>query len=143
MRLGIRSISYVGIDNVKDFSMLPPGTTFELNSFLTANMKKLPFVPESAQLDEKWTYDDNGRYSDVSFSAPIRANKDEYRSILQFLTGKRCIFQIELNSGKKYVIGSKQFIPTFTFTDTVSGNSSSGFIIKIACKSLHGVLFAQ
>ena len=75
----------------------------------------------------------------MSITIPIRADKDTYRNTLQGLTGKKAIFQLELISGVKYIIGSKEFVPTFTFTDGISGISSSGFTIKIECKSLHGV----
>lgn len=122
--------------------MMPPGSSINLAAFMTGNLSDLPFTPESADFTEKWSYDENGKYSDVSITIPIRADKDAYRNILQGLTGKKAIFQLELISGVKYVIGSKEFVPTFTFTDGISGISSSGFTIKIDCKSLHGVFLA-
>lgn len=142
MKLGIRNLKYVLTSQVSDFSMMPPGSSINLAAFMTGNLSALPFTPESADFTEKWSYDENGKYSDVSITIPIRADKDAYRNILQGLTGKKAIFQLELISGVKYVIGSKEFVPTFTFTDGISGISSSGFTIKIDCKSLHGVFLA-
>lgn len=142
MKLGIRNLKYALTSQVSDFSMMPPGSSINLAAFMTGNLSDLPFTPESADFTEKWSYDENGKYSDVSITIPIRADKDAYRNILQGLTGKKAIFQLELISGVKYVIGSKEFVPTFTFTDGISGISSSGFTIKIDCKSLHGVLLA-
>ena len=142
MKLGIRNLKYVLTSQVSDFSMMPPGSSINLAAFMTGNLSDLPFTPESADFTEKWSYDENGKYSDVSITIPIRADKDAYRNILQGLTGKKAIFQLELISGVKYAIGSKEFVPTFTFTDGISGISSSGFTIKIDCKSLHGVFLA-
>jgi hypothetical protein len=142
MKLGIRNLKYALTSQVSDFSMMPPGSSINLAAFMTGNLSDLPFTPESADFTEKWSYDENGKYSDVSITIPIRADKDAYRNILQGLTGKKAIFQLELISGVKYVIGSKEFVPTFTFTDGISGISSSGFTIKIDCKSLHGVFLA-
>lgn len=142
MKLGIRNLKYALTSQVSDFSMMPPGSSINLAAFMTGNLSDLPFTPESADFTEKWSYDENGKYSDVSITIPIRADKDAYRNILQGLTGKKAIFQLELISGVKYVIGSKEFEPTFTFTDGISGISSSGFTIKIDCKSLHGVFLA-
>lgn len=142
MKLGIRNLKYALTSQVSDFSMMPPGSTINIAAFLTGELSALPFTPESADFTEKWSYDENGKYSDVSITIPIRADKDAYRNILQGLTGKKAIFQLELISGVKYVIGSREFVPTFTFTDGISGISSSGFTIKIDCKSLHGVFLA-
>lgn len=142
MKLGIRNLKYALTSQVSDFSMMPPGSSINLAAFMTSNLSDLPFTPESADFTEKWSYDENGKYSDVSITIPIRADKDAYRNILQGLTGKKAIFQLELISGVKYVIGSREFVPTFTFTDGISGISSSGFTIKIDCKSLHGVFLA-
>ena len=142
MKLGIRNLKYALTSQVSDFSRMPPGSSINLAAFMTGNLSALPFTPESADFTEKWSYDENWKYSDVSITIPIRADKDAYRNILQGLTGKKAIFQLELISGVKYVIGSKEFVPTFTFTDGISGISSSGFTIKIDCKSLHGVFLA-
>lgn len=142
MKLGIRNLKYALTSQVSDFSMMPPGSSINLAAFMTGNLSDLPFTPESADFTEKWRYDENGKYSDVGITIPIRADKDAYRNSLQGLTGKKAIFQLELISGVKYVIGSKEFVPTFTFTDGISGISSSGFTIKIDCKSLHGVFLA-
>ena len=140
MKLGIRNLKYALTSQVSDFSMMPPGSSINLAAFVTGNLTEIPFTPESADFTEKWSYDENGKYSDVDLTIPIRNDKDSFRNTLQALTGKKAIFQLELISGVKYIIGSKEFVPTFTFTDGISGISSSGFSIKISCKSLHGVL---
>lgn len=143
MKLGIRNLKYILASHVGDYSMLPAGSTFNFDSFRTAGLQQLPFTPESADFQEQWRYDENGKYSDVNLTVPIRADKDSYRDTLQQLTGKKFIFQVELISGVKYIIGSPEFLPTVTFSDGISGISSSGFTMNIACKSLHGVLLAR
>jgi len=143
MKLGIRNLKYILSSKVSDYSMLPAGSTFNFDSFHTDALQQLPFTPEAADLQEHWTYDDNGKYSDVSLTVPIRADKDSYRDLLQQLTGKKFIFQVELISGVKYIIGSPEFLPTVEFSDGISGISSSGFTLNITCKSLHGVLLAR
>lgn len=143
MKLGIRNLKYILASHVGDYSMLPPGSTFNFDSFRTSGLQQLPFTPEAADFQEEWTYDDNGKYSDVTLTVPIRADKDSYRDILQKLTGKKFIFQVELISGVKYIIGSPEFLPTTSFSDGISGISSSGFTLRITCKSLHGVLLAS
>lgn len=142
MKLGIRSLKYALTSQLGDFSMMPPGSSINLGSFVTGSMSELPFTPEAAEFSENWKYDENGKYSDVSITIPLRAGKDSKRATLQELTGKKAIFQLELISGVKYVIGSLEFVPTFTFSDGISGISASGFTINISCKSLHGVLLA-
>lgn len=143
MKLGIRNLKYIAATKVSDYSMLPPGSTFNFDSFLSDNLQRLPFTVEAADFTEKWTYDDNGKYSDITFTVPVRAQKDSYRDILQLLTGKKFIFQVELISGIKYIIGSPEFLPTASFTDGISGISSSGFTLNITCRSIHGVLLAS
>lgn len=142
MKLGVRNIKWIPASDVEDFSTLPPGASFNLAAFLKADLKELPFTPESADISESWRYDDNGKYSEFSFAASIRADREKYRSTLQLLTGKKAIFVIELISGVKYVVGSREYVPTFTFSDGISGISTSGFSINITNKSLHGVLLA-
>lgn len=143
MKLGIRNLKYILATSVSDYSMLPPGSSFNFDSFRTTGLQQLPFTPEAADLKEEWHYDDNGKYSDVELTVPIRADKDSYRDILQQLTGKKFIFQVELISAVKYIIGSPEFLPTVEFSDGISGISSSGFTLKISCRSLHGVLLAR
>ncbi|MBQ4409383.1 MAG: hypothetical protein IJL31_00055 [Oscillospiraceae bacterium] len=140
MKLGVRKIRYIHHTKVADYSYLPAGSSFTLNSFLLDTLSDLPFVPETAEISENWPYDAEGKRSEFSLTAALRAGKDSYRPILQELTGRKYIFEVELISGVKYVIGSKEFLPTFTWTDGVSGISSSGFTFRIECKSLHGVL---
>lgn len=143
MKLGIRNLKYILATKVSDYSMLPPGSTFNFDSFRSADLQQLPFTPEAADFSEKWHYDDNGKYSDVTLTVPIRADKDSYRDTLQALTGKKFIFQVELVSGVKYIIGSPEFVPTCEFSDGISGISTSGFTLNISCQSLHGVLLAS
>ncbi len=140
MKLGVRAIRYIHASQVEDYSYLPAGSSFTLNSFLRSQLAELPFTPETADITEKWAYGADGKYSECTLAAAIRAGKDSYRQLLQELTGRKYIFEVELISGEKYVIGSLEFPPTFTWADSVSGISSSSFSIQISCKSVHGVL---
>ena len=141
MKLGIRTISHAPLASCTDFGMLPPGTQFNLSSFLDGTPTPLPFTPETADLTEKWDYDGRGRSSSVALAAEIRADREQYRAVLQQLTGRRHLFVVETIDGKKYVIGSPRFPATFTWSDSVSGISRSAFSIHIECRSLHGALF--
>lgn len=141
MKLGIRTISHVPIEGCADFGTLPPGTQFNLSSFLSGSPTPLPFTPTTADLTEKWSYDGGGRLSSITLSAEIRANREQYRADLQQLTGRRHFFIVETIDGKKYIIGSPKFPATFTWSDSISGISRSAFSIRIECRSLHGALF--
>mgnify|MGYP006916082846 CR=1 FL=1 len=140
MKLGIRKIRHILASRVGDYSQLPAGSSFNFAAFLSSALEELPFTPESADFQESWKYDENGKYSEMTLTAAIRADKETYRPVLQQLQGKRFIFEVELISGVKYVIGSKEFLPTFTYSDAISGISSNGFTINISLQSLHGVL---
>lgn len=140
MKLGIRKIRYVPASQVQDYSQLPAGSTFDFAAFRNAALQELPFTMDTADFSENWRYDDNGRYSEVVVSAAVRADKETYRPVLQQLTGKKAIFEVELVSGIKYVVGSLEFLPTFTYSDGISGISSNGFSIRIENRSLHGAL---
>lgn len=141
MKVGIRNIRYIPVNQIGDYSMLPPGASFNLSAFLNGDLQELPFTPESADFSENWPDDDKGNHSDVSLSAIIRADKESVRPVLMQLQGKKHIFEVELINGLKYVIGSKEYVPTFSFSDNLSGISKNSFSIKITNKSLHGVLF--
>lgn len=140
MKLGIRKIRYVPASQVQDYSQLPAGSTFDFAAFRNAALQELPFTMDTADFSENWRYDDNGRYSEVVVSAAVRADKETYRPVLQQLTGKKAVFEVELVSGIKYVVGSREFLPTFTYSDGISGISSNGFSIRIENRSLHGAL---
>lgn len=140
MKLGIRKIRYVPASQVQDYSQLPAGSTFDFAAFRNAALQELPFTMDTADFSENWRYDDNGRYSEVVVSAAVRADKETYRPVLQQLTGKKAVFEVELVSGIKYVVGSLEFLPTFTYSDGISGISSNGFSIRIENRSLHGAL---
>lgn len=140
MKLGIRKIRYVPASQVQDYSQLPAGSTFDFAAFRNAALQELPFTMDTADFSENWRYDDNGRYSEVVVSAAVRADKETYRPVLQQLTGKKAVFEVELVSGIKYVVGSREYLPTFTYSDGISGISSNGFSIRIENRSLHGAL---
>lgn len=142
MKLGIRSIRYVPITSCADFGILPPGSAINPGSVFSNDLVTLPFTPETADLREEWRFDGGGRRSSVTFAGEIRAQKEQHRATLNALTGRRCIFLVDTIDGQTYIIGSPSFPPTFTWSDSVSGISKSAFAIKIACDSLHGVLFA-
>lgn len=140
MKLGIRSIESIPVENVDDYSFLSPGSKFDFSSFIKGDLTELPFVPDTGSFSETWKSGADGKYSEFTFSATIRRDKEKYRSQLQSLTGRRHIFQITLISGVKYVIGSRESIPTFGWSDVVSGTSSNEFTLEISNNSLHGVL---
>ena len=92
---------------------------------------ELPFTPETGDLEETWLDDDGGQHSKVTFNGAIRRNKDTYKSILQRLVGRKCVWKLTLISGKEYIIGSKEYVPKFTYGEGVSGLSSSEFNVTI------------
>lgn len=140
MKLGIRKIEYVNIESVDDYSYLPAGSSFDFSSFVKGELTELPFVPDNASFNEAWRSDGDGKYSELTFSATIRRDKEKYRNLLQAMTGRRNIFQITLISGVKYVIGSRESVPSFSWADAISGISSNEFTVEISNKSLHGAL---
>ncbi len=142
MLLGIRKIEYIDSAYVHDYSQVIPGSSINLASYLEAghSLSQLPFTPETGDLQEQWSDDDAGKLSQAIFSASIRRDKDSYRSVLQSLMGRKCIWVVTLISGVQYIIGSKEYIPKFTYSDGVSGLSSSEFSIRIENDSLHGIL---
>lgn len=141
MKLGIKAMRYFPAAGCMNFGYLPAGSTVDLATVLDGSPQQLPFTPETADLAEEWTYDTGGRSSLAQFSAEIRANREQYRDVLQLLTGRRFLFEVETIDGKRYIIGSPGYPPTFTWSDRVSGISKSAFSINISCRSLHGVLF--
>lgn len=143
MKVGIRKIRYIAAEKVSDYSFLPAGARLDLAAYLSGPLQELPFTPESADLSENWSYDNNGKYSDALFSASIRAEREKYRADLQRLAGKKHIFEIERIDGVKCILGSSEFLPTFTYGDSLSGISTSSFSIRITLKSLHGILFGS
>lgn len=100
----------------------------------------MPFTPETADLEEQWSDDETGKYSSVSFNGSIRKDKEQYRKLLQSLLGRKCIWKLTLISGVEYIIGSREYVPKFTYSDGVSGLSSSEFSIRIENESIHGLL---
>lgn len=140
MRLGIKEIQYIPAQNVRDYGAVPAGSRINFPDFLLSDLKRLPFTPETGDFHESWLDDENGKYSDFTFSASVRKNKEEFRDVLQELLRRKHIFKITLISGIEYIIGSSEYRPTFTYADLVSGISSSEFSFTISLKSLHGVL---
>ena len=142
MRLGIRKLEYISSTHLHDFSELPAGSSLRVTNFIKPghSFSQLPFTPETGSLSEVWSNDDAGQKSKVSFKASIRQNKDAYKSILQALVGRKCVWKLTLTSGVEYIIGSKEYVPKFTYSDGVSGQSSSEFSISIENESLHGLL---
>lgn len=142
MHLGIRKIEYIDSTSLHDYSMLPPGSRLDISDFIKSGFgfSELPFTPETANLEEQWIDDNNGKHSQVSFSASIRKGKDSHKSLLQSLVGRKCVWKLTLISGLVYIIGSREYVPKFTYSDGVSGLSSSEFNINIDNESLHGLL---
>lgn len=143
MKIGIRSIKYIAAHRVIDYSYLPAAARMNFNAcIMEGSLKDLPFTPETADVSEMWEEDDRGRYSIYSLKASVRGRKEEHRSTINQLVGMNHIFLVELLDGTKTVVGSRQFLPTFKATDSLSGNSKSEFNIQIDLRSLHGVLFS-
>lgn len=142
MRLGIRKIEWIDSALVHDYSVLAPGSSLDFSSYIKAggSLAELPFTTETANMEEQWMDTDAGQYSRMSFKASVRRNKDSYKDVLQQLTGKKAIYKLTLVSGREIIIGSPEYVPTFTFTDSISGNSNSEFSISIENESAHGLL---
>ncbi len=140
--LGIRKIISIPIGKVSDLSYLPPHSRVSLYSLsrelTVADLQELGFLPEEADYSEIWSHDSNGRASTISISGQIRADKEKYREFLLAHLGRKHIYMVELIGGTKYIVGSRQFPPTLTFSDSVSGISKNKFSFKIELKSTHG-----
>lgn len=145
MRLGLRKIEWIDSALLHDYSMVAPGSTIRLSSYIKngGQLRPLPFTPETANMEETWQDDTDGIYSYLDFNAAIRRNKDEFKDVLQQLTGKKAVWLLTLNSGVQYIIGSPEFVPSFKYSDSISGQSSSEFSIRISNDSLHGLLKNQ
>lgn len=142
MKLGIRKLEYIDSARIYDYSTLPPGSSLDVSDFIHTGyaFTDLPFTPETGDLEETWLDDDGGQHSKVTFNGAIRRNKDTYKSILQRLVGRKCVWKLTLISGKEYIIGSKEYVPKFTYGEGVSGLSSSEFNVTIELESVHGLL---
>lgn len=142
MKLGIRKIEYIDTARIYDYSMLSPGSALNITNFIKSgyDFSELPFTPETGDLEEIWHDDDGGQHSTISFNAAIRRNRDTYKTLLQRLVGKKCVWKLTLVSGKEYIIGSKEYVPKFTYSEGVSGISSSEFNINLELESVHGIL---
>lgn len=141
MKPGIKKIQYILASSVEDFGQLPPGTVIPSGAYFRASaLSDLPFIQETADYREQWNYDGNGRYSDFSFSAATRADKEALRPVFRKLAGRRFLFVITTVSGESFVIGSPSAPPTFTYTDGISGISDTGFTFNISLKSLQGIV---
>ena len=143
MKPGVRSIEYAAASAFADFSCLPAGSAIHLSDYLTGELSNLPFTQDSASISEKWDYGENGRSCDFTLSAALRVDKASWRPKLRQMTGKKYIFVVTLISGEKYIIGSLQFLPVFTFEDGISGISSDGFTFQISHQSLHGPIMVS
>jgi hypothetical protein len=145
MKLGIRKIEYIDTSRLYDYSTLAPGSTLDVRNFIQSgyHFTELPFTPETGDLEEHWQDDDGGQFSKISFNAAIRRNKSSYKSTLQQLVGRKCVWKLTLISGLEYLLGSKEFVPKFTYGEGVSGLSSSEFNISIDVESIHGLLINQ
>lgn len=142
MRLGIRKIEWIDAAQVNDYSCVAPGSSVRLAGFIKdgGTLTELPFVPEVANFEEQWLIGDDGQYSSAIFDAAIRRDKAGFKPVLMKLQGKKAIWLLTLINGEQWVIGSPECVPTFSFSDTMSGISSSELAINISCESLHGVL---
>ena len=142
MLLGIRKIEYIYSKNLYDYSYLAPGSSLNIDRFIKTgcHFTALPFTIETGELSEQWLDNEQGKHSKVSFAAAIRKNKDAFKNTLQALLGRKCVYKITLVSGIEYIIGSPEYVPVFTYSDAVSGISSSEFTFNIENESIHGLL---
>lgn len=143
MKLGIAKIEYIDSRSMRDYGAVAPGASIDTGDFILPgeSFTELPFTFNTADLEEGWPASKAGKVSEVTFSAAIRAEREKYRPVLQALAGRKCIFRITRVSGERYVVGSRQAVPTFSYTEKLSGISSSEFAISITNSSKHGILF--
>lgn len=143
MKLGIAKLEYIDSRSVRDFGAVPPGSSIHLADFIEtgASFAALPFTFNTADLEEQWPASSTGIMSEVAFSVSLRAEREKYRSLLQQLNGRKCIFRVTRVSGEKYIIGSRTYIPTFSYSEHMSGISSSEYAISIRNQSKHGILY--
>lgn len=140
MKLGVKKIEFIGVDHVSDYSYMPAGSQINLTSCIVSGaLQELEFTQETANLEENWTDDDKGRRSAVKVTGCIRINKEQWFQKVRMMIGKKCIWKIQLVNGQKYVLGSKAYVPNFSFDDSVSGISSSEIGFSIALTSTHGL----
>lgn len=141
MKLGIRKIQYVPLSRLSDYSFLPAGGKINFSDYISGDPADLPFINEIAEYNEDWKDDLNGRYSVFSFSGTVRKKKEEIRPIFNKLLLTENVFIITFIDGRKAVIGSLEFIPKFTYSESVSGISKDDLKFSIELESLHGVLW--
>lgn len=144
--LGIRSITSIPVGKIVNLSYLPPHSSVSLAQLgpelTVGDLESIYFTPEEADFSESWSSDGNGRYSTINISGPIKTKKEASRDFLDRHIGRKHIYLVELISGVKYIVGSREFRPTFTYGDTVSGISVNKFSFKITLKSTHGAFLA-
>lgn len=139
MKLGISKFEYIDSRDLYDYSGCQPGQSIDFASFIKdgASLSELPYTMGTANFSEEWS----GLTSDASFSAAVRARREKCRRVLQSLNGRKCVFRITRTDGVVMIIGSPEYVPTFSYSEAVSGISSSEFSISVQNTSLHGVLF--
>ena len=141
MRLGIKKIEALSVSRIKDFSFLPDGCKFHLGDYISGTPEELPFIVENVEYNEDWVEDSNGKYSNFSLTGLTRKKKEEVRPIFNRLVSTKNIYIISFIDGQKAVVGSKEFIPKFKFSDSASGISKTDLKFTIELQSLHGVLW--
>lgn len=139
--LGLKKLEYIDSRNLNDYSALPPESRIDIASFIKPgkSFAELPFTPETGEFSDSWVTEGRGSLSSVDFRASVRRRKDDYRALLQSLVGKKCVWRLTLVSGVVYIIGSPEFVPTFSYTDSLSGQSRSEFSISLHNDSRHGL----
>ena len=145
MRLGIRKIEWIFASSLQDYSAIAPGVSVNIDAFVKEgkSFSELPFTPDTASVDEEWVDDGNGQYSKLSLSASIRKDRMQYSSLLARLTGRKTIWKVTLIDGNVYIIGSPEYLPKLTDSNSISGYSSSEFAVSIQCESKHGMLLCE
>lgn len=140
MKIGLKKLEYLPLESVQDFSFMPRGSKVVLKAFTSELPRLLEGTQESAELSEAWPAGAKGIYSKVQVSISVRQNTSQSRALLDAMVGRRCLFRLTLVDGRAYVIGSREFPPTMTYTSRVSGTSMQEYAVSIACDSVHGML---
>ena len=105
----------------------------------TAAWRTLETVSMSAELSEKWSESDAGKYSTVTVTADIRNSSKEKDIILDELSNWFFTYRVTDMNGRTYIFGSNDFRANFTYSRNFGGLKANGYSINIVCKSPDGI----
>ncbi len=141
MKLGIKKIEYISVNNVHSWAHVGRNDAIAVNNFKDGSFSELKFTDLTASLEEEWLDSPAGIYSNAGVTGVIRANKEQMRDILASLIVKKNIFRVTDMNGQKYLIGSSSFCPRTFFKMVISDITTSEYQFTITCKSTHGIVF--